>query len=258
MTENTNCKRIINFACEAYLEDDNWDYPIKVANENGMKFLYAIHDKDIKEDGELKKKHCHILVHLNNAMTMTAIMKKFRVRYVEAVKDFIAYGVYLTHTDIKSKEEGKFLYGIEVLQGNCIEVIKNRIQKDNRSKKENDNDILLILDFIDSCDYVSMNVLIRWCCNNNLYGVLRRAGRIITEVLYEHNRNCEYTLKDTLYKIRLDEMEKRMTAAEKELERAYGDLFTRVKNPFDGKIVTDGIKSETLESIRNGIKEIAG
>lgn len=254
--------RPCNYGIEWYAEDEGLEALISRIEEKGWRYAYILHDKDKNEQGENKKAHYQFLVRTGNGMTLSAFLKNAGVRYAEVLKSWEGFAVYLIHADEKSKANPyQFQYPENDLRGNMVDdvkrILRNKLEKKQKSKSEDDMGIIDILDFIASMDYVTMDCLVRWTCQNGLYSVFRRAGRIVSEVLAEHNRNCQFTLQDTLYQLRLEEMEKRMTKAEKELERAYGDLWTRAENPWTGKVIADNdIFDASVRQINSQIKEI--
>lgn len=254
--------RPCSFAMEWYLEDAGFEDLLQNLEKRDMPYVYALHDKDVDNDGNLKKPHYHIMVRVPGGMSLSAFKKNVNIRYAEPLKSWEAYCVYLIHADSESKSKGKYQYPVEVLCGNLREeaykIINRALGGNQKKKTEDDKGILQILEFIESMDYVTTACLVRWCCQNNLYSVYRRAGRIVADLLQEHNRNCQFTLQDTLYQMRLEAMEKRLTVAEKELERAYGDFKERITNPFTGQIIADtDVYSLSIKEMMKNLKEIS-
>lgn len=253
--------RPCSFAMEWYLEDMGFEDLLSILDRKGMPYVYALHDKDTDDMGELKKSHYHIVVRVKGGMTLSAFKKNVGIRYAEPLKSWEGYCVYLIHADSESKSRGKYQYPVDILCGSlrddAIKVINKALGGKQKGKSEDDKGILEILDFIESMDYVTTACLVRWCCQNDLYSVYRRAGRIVADLLQEHNRNCQFTLQDTIYQMKLEAMEKRLTVAEAELERAYGDFTARITNPFTGKIIADSdVYEQSLRDMMKGIEEI--
>lgn len=250
--------RPCSFAFEHYPEDGGVEDVVARIESKGYPYVYALHDKDMDEEGNPKKAHYHIEVRVPGGMSLSAFKKNIGIRYAEPLKSWEGYAVYLLHADNESKSKGKYVYQDSILKGTMVEEVRKVINKalgnNQKRKTEDDKGILEILEFIDSMDYLTTACLVRWCCQNNLYSVYRRSGRIVADVLSEHNRNCQFTLQDTLYQMRLEAMEKRLTIAEKELERAYGDFETRVTNPFTGKCISN--QEEYSKSIREMMKQL--
>lgn len=254
-------KRPCSFAMEWYRADSGFEELLKRLDNLGMPYVYALHDKDAKEDGSIKEAHYHIMVRVPQGMSLSAFKKNVDIRYAEPLKSWEGYCVYLIHADKESKSKGKYQYPVDILCGNlreqAIKIINKALGNNQKHKSEDDKGILEILEFIESMDYVTTACLVRWCCQNNLYSVYRRSGRIVSDLLAEHNRNCQFTLQDTLYQMRLEAMEKRLTVAEKELERAYGDFENRITNPFTGKAIVDNdIYQATVREMMKNLDEI--
>lgn len=254
--------RPCSFAFEHYHEDGGFEEILANLDDKGFPYVYALHDKDIADDGNPKKPHYHIEVRVPGGMSLSAFKKNVGIRYAEPLKSWEGYTVYLLHADSESKSKGKYVYPDSILQGTMADearkVINKALGNNQKKRGEDDKGILEILEFIESMDYCTTACLVRWCCQNNLYSVYRRSGRIVADLLAEHNRNCQFTLQDTLYQMRLDAMEKRMTAAEKELERAWGDFEQRVTNPFTGKIIADeDVYIASIREMMKGLDEIS-
>lgn len=253
--------RPCSFAMEWYLEDAGFEELLSILDQKDMPYVYALHNKDTDDNGEPKKSHYHIMVRVPGGMTLSAFKKNVGIRYAEPLKSWEGYCVYLIHADSESKSKGKYQYSVDILCGNlkeeAIRIINKALGGKQKKKSEDDRGILEILDFIESMDYVTTACLVRWCCQNNLYSVYRRAGRIVADLLQEHNRNCQFTLQDTLYQMRLEAMEKRLTVAEKELERAYGDFEKRVTNPFTGMCIANEEEyTDSIKELMKNLKEI--
>ena len=69
-------------------------------------YAYIVHDKDLDKEGKVKEKHLHILLQLNNAMTLTAVRSLFPVgasTLAQPVFDKADCFNYLTHKDKPDK-----------------------------------------------------------------------------------------------------------------------------------------------------------
>lgn len=255
------------FTVETYPE---WEMPLGVADwaaSKDLEYVYIMHDKDKKDDGEKVKPHYHILVRVPNDMTISAFSKNAGIdhRWIRERNNWRESALYMLHLSKKAKDNpNKFKYPIEALKGNAdtIEKVKKIVARASGNQQlksgEDDNGIIQILDYIESFDYLTTAALVRWCCANGLYSVYRRAGRIVTDLLAEHNRNCQFTLQDTLYQMKLEQMEKRLSAQEKELQKAFGDMWERQKNPFNGNVawVEKGVSEESIRQMRKNLDEI--
>lgn len=76
-------------------------------------YAYILHDRDTNDDGSLKEKHFHLLLQLNNAMTLSAVRRLFPAVLDEKGKEISTLGqpmrdksdcfVYLDHADLPDK-----------------------------------------------------------------------------------------------------------------------------------------------------------
>lgn len=252
------------FFVESYPEWENCFAAKEYAESKDYEWLMIKHYGEVKEDGSEKKEHYHTLVRTPNDMSVSAFSKNSGVeqRWIRERNNWRETARYMVHLSDSAVREGKKVFDYEELEGplkdRAIEYIKKKMEPGRVRSSEDDKGILQILDYIDSFDYLPTAALCRWCCENGLYSTYRRAGRIVADILQEHNRHCEFTLKDTIYQMRLEQMEKRMSKAERELEKAYGDLAERMKNPFTGKFVweEDEEFKESVALMDGQIKEI--
>lgn len=82
------------------------------------KWAWIIHDRDIDENGNYKKKHFHIVIMFENAMKLSQIATWFGIKenFIQIPKGsrntnpFYDCVQYLTHQDIKQIESGKTVY----------------------------------------------------------------------------------------------------------------------------------------------------
>lgn len=105
-----NNERVRNYALVTY-------HPIEViekvlaelCNAGRIRhYAYILHDKDLDQEGKLKEKHLHILVQLNNAMTLTAVRALFPIganTLAQPIYDKADCFNYLTHKDKPDKHQ---------------------------------------------------------------------------------------------------------------------------------------------------------
>lgn len=87
--------------------EDNFDKIIKVAQSSYKYYWYVFHDKDVDENGTLKKKHLHLVVYDNSPATIQKAIKNFEgatlPNLVEACRNGRAMLRYLVHKDDSDK-----------------------------------------------------------------------------------------------------------------------------------------------------------
>lgn len=208
--------RGVAFTTLTYLEDSDWAMPFTVAKFYGYPYCYAVHDKDSAD-----KVHCQSIIRVPHPQTISAFAKKFHIaeRKVQILSSWRDYCLYLIHADFDSKIMGKYQYSDEILCGNFKDEVQKVIRyhkEDNFGKsKEDDQSILQIIDFIESCEYISTKEVIRWCCLNGLYSNLRRSAGLIQSVIKEHNNLSAPVIRDTTYNIRMTMLEEKLEELEK-------------------------------------------
>lgn len=135
---------------------------------------YILHDKDRNLTGELKKPHWHIVWQTSSPRTITSLKKELNVEYLESVRTQKQMLAYLIHAN----DDSKYQYPLSDLKGDLS------IESDTE-----DNNVLLILDFIESCPIeLSVKELNYFCARNGLWSHYRRSSYIFIKTLEEHNK----------------------------------------------------------------------
>lgn len=100
------------FQCILYPDTNTYDFKEVLRNLKSFReWAYILHDKDLKtDDTDTKKAHIHFLLHLDNAMTISALSKKTGIpeNYIQNVRNERSMCRYLLHID----DEDKFQYDI--------------------------------------------------------------------------------------------------------------------------------------------------
>lgn len=111
-----------------YLEEFPLSYP---------KCVYILHDKDVwtaedeQEDaahvaGTAKKPHIHVMFKVPKQGTVNGVIRSFAgvIDYVEGITSPDAYIEYMTHSDFKSRKQGKVVYDPITFRGSRDLIIK--------------------------------------------------------------------------------------------------------------------------------------
>ena len=142
-----------NFAMVTYHSRETVENVLKLYLQLGRVRHYAfiVHDKDKKPDGELKETHIHILLQLNNAMTLSALRNLFpngNTTLGQPLRDKMDCFNYLTHKNTPEK-----------YQYNENDIISDDLQYWKEAQKtgsENDRTCELIRDILNNVDYWTM------------------------------------------------------------------------------------------------------
>lgn len=235
---NRKVARPVAFSVITYLEDNNWGEHFRKCLHDGYPYAYCIHDRDTKEDGTPDKPHCQSLIRIPNGKTVSAFAKAFNLKenLCQGLSSYVSYAVYLVHADFDSQVAGKFRYDSDEVKGSLreeiIRIIDNSRDIRQAKSKEDDSNIITILNYIESCEYLSVSDLVRWCCASGLYSVFRRAGNIVMSCLREHNK-VHYKESPEYYLSKQVETLKSLSDSLLHLtEGLYGDMWERQKNPF--------------------------
>lgn len=86
------------YDCESILTDviSNYD------------FAWIKHDRDVDEDGVLKKEHIHCMVTFNSPRKESWVLSRFKQSHIELISSVSSYLRYLTHSDCD--DSTKYIY----------------------------------------------------------------------------------------------------------------------------------------------------
>ena len=86
------------YNCESIMSDvmSNYDY------------AFIMHDRDVDEDGVLKKAHIHCMVSFNSPRKQSWVLSRFKQSHIEIISSASAYLTYLTHSDLD--DSTKYIY----------------------------------------------------------------------------------------------------------------------------------------------------
>lgn len=164
-----------------YPDDPSHVEAMSRLDSGGYKYIAILHNKDLEEDGSPKKDHWHVVVKFPSARYNSALAKELGIttNYIKDCKNLDGAVLYLVHHNDKDKAE----YDPEECFGSLVPYLMKLLEDDCEDIR-----VLQIVKLIDSvpgrCSY--REILIK-CCNNGLYGELRRLGSGVTQLIKEHN-----------------------------------------------------------------------
>lgn len=161
--------------------------------------IWCTQDKDIYDDdvfdenmnllhkaGDLKYTHTHYLIKLKTAKTLSAVAKIVKckdtdVNYIK--KTFDSALVYLVHFNC----DDKYQYDPSDVQSNCDKLL-SRFHKLIDNKKEMDDRVIPLFDFIDESEYLTFKQLVQYVYSTRQWNTFRANIGIYTRYLDEHNQ----------------------------------------------------------------------
>lgn len=175
-------KKYRNYEIILYPENqEHIDVLYKVKKD--FKFAYILHNKDRKDDGDLKKEHWHVQVFLDNQKTLSAFSKMLGLEdskhLIQIVKDKKKAIRYLVHVDNDEKES----YDVEDIITNIdIANYFSNLQSDESVDIDN------MFSFIDEYKgYLSYRTFFRFVRDSNIWSNYRRNQFAINKLIDEHN-----------------------------------------------------------------------
>lgn len=183
-------KRFRTFMLILYKDDPNYyDYINFILDKefSNKKFRYCgiTHDKDINDNGELKKPHEHIVLYFDNPRTINSISKEMNIpsQYIEKYNSLKTALLYLLHYNQGDKAQYDVNDTFGDLQLDLKKLVKNSV-------KTEEERVLQIIDLIDNYyKYTSYSQFLRDICNLGLYDILRRNNYLFIKILDKKNEN---------------------------------------------------------------------
>ena len=175
------------------------DKVIKALAEEHLTFAVSpIHDRDVDEDGSLKKSHYHLLLAYSSATTLNNIcgwfnacgMPESDLHSVRVCASGVGYYRYLTHKDNPEKAQ---------YDDNDIRVFNDSDELFKRfSKTSSDkiDDLVRIFQIVDELDTISFHCLLQYLMLNerDLFKMITSSSALAICVK-EYQRSLEYDLK---------------------------------------------------------------
>jgi len=172
-----------NFTLLLYPEDKTHMEALEYIKKN-YDCAYIKHDKDITEDGEIKKEHIHCVIRVgNNPRWRSAIAEEIGISeaYIEGC-NLIKQLRYLIHAD----QPEKYQYKLEEVEGNLKTSLIKEMEKDNESENEK---ISKMIEYVeDYMGYLSLEEFTNWCIANRCWKALTKSQYIFSRMIENKNR----------------------------------------------------------------------
>ena len=150
-------------------------------------YASILHNKDVTEDGEIKKEHIHIVVRFPQPRWSSAICKDLGIpeNYIEEVKKFENALQYLIHYNDLDKAQ----YNLDDVQG----PLKKRLAESlNKIEKSEGEKVTELIQFIQTYDKkLTITEFAKFCAYNGYWSEFRRSGAIFCKIIEEHNNTLE-------------------------------------------------------------------
>lgn len=172
------------------------DKVIKALAEEHLTFAVSpIHDRDVDDDGSLKKGHYHLLLAYSSATTLNNIRGWFKVcgmpecelHSVRVCASGVGYYRYLTHKDNPEKVQ---------YNDNDIRVFNDSdelFKKFSKTSADKIDDLVRIFQIVDELNTISFHTLIQYLMLNerDLFKLLTSSSALAICVK-EYQRSLEY------------------------------------------------------------------
>lgn len=177
-------KRVRNYLGVIYEDDERFDNQLfNLCQEKEA--IWIKHDKDLDDEGNVKKPHYHFVIQLKNACTLSSMAKRLEMNenMLEYVKNVNSSLKYLIHF----KDDNKYNYDKEDVQSNSEKLKRRFLDLVSKDTPETDK-MVGIYEFIQSQrDYIDPNILFKYAVKNNIWDAYRRNYAIIKDLVNNHN-----------------------------------------------------------------------
>lgn len=164
------------FTCILYADDKNFDKYFDFIIKNYLNITYILHNRDLTEDGTLKKAHYHFVFKVGeNARSVKSISEEINlpIQYIEGC-NHDSMLLYLLHINQPNKT-----------QYNVNEILGDRTRLLQLLEKQKDNNLRYkeLLDFVVNNRITDFSILLDYCCLNNKVDLLLRSQFLFNEIL---------------------------------------------------------------------------
>ncbi len=186
------------FCCILYPDSQTYDLDnvIKALAEEHLTFAVSpIHDRDVDNDGNLKKAHFHLLLAYSSATTLNNIIGWFKacgmpesdLHSVRVCASGVGYYRYLTHKDNPEKAQ---------YNDNDIRVFNDSdeiFKRFSKTASDRIDDLVRIFQIVDELNTISFHSLVQYLMLNerDLFKLLTSSSALAICVK-EYQRSLEY------------------------------------------------------------------
>lgn len=191
----TKCKY---FCAVLYPDSTTYDVDkvIKALAQEHLTFAVSpIHDRDVEDDGSLKKGHYHLLLAYSSATTLNNIRGWFKVcglpesdlHSVRVCASGVGYYRYLTHKDNPEKVQ----YSDKDIR--VFNDLDDLFKKFSKTASEKIDDLVRIFQIVDELNTISFHSLIQYLMYNDrdLFKLITSSSALAICVK-EYQRSLEY------------------------------------------------------------------
>lgn len=181
----SNSKIFVNryFVAILYEDDINYEKYLNNIKKKFTEVTYIKHDKDITDEGELKKTHIHILFKVGeNARHLNAVAKDIDIpsNYLQGCNKTKMLR-YLIHLDNPEKTQ----YSINEVQGELKKELKDILKRQVDEKPIYRE----IIRKIQENEIKNITTLVLYAINNNCLEEVKKMQYILTQIIKEHKKN---------------------------------------------------------------------
>lgn len=176
--------RARTFCLVLYIEDETHKRALEKVQKS-YDYAMCCHDKDVDENGVIKKEHYHIVLQFKNAKWNTALAEELGIteNYLEEARSIKRALLYLIHF----YDEDKYQYSTKEVTGPLKKRLEDYINNEGKTESEK---VLEILEEIDNTEeYIDFKVFVKHIAKIGYWDVYRRAASTINHYVDLHNKD---------------------------------------------------------------------
>lgn len=173
-------KRIRNLGIILYPNDQSHMLALDFIKHNFENYIYILHNRDLKENGENKDDHYHVILHFSNARKTSTLSKQLGVDevYFYYIKSLNGQLRYLIHYD----DDDKTRYQLDEVKGTLY--MLSKFKKSLKDSQDELSDVSQIYEFIVDNDISDLQTLLEFVLDNNFYSSFRRNYVMFKDLIF--------------------------------------------------------------------------
>ena len=135
-------------------------------------YAIVLHNRDVNENGEVKREHWHVVLRFNHPVWSSAICKELQIeeKFIENVKRIDNAIQYLIHYNDSDKAQ----YTVDEVQGNLRTKLVESINKIEKSEGEKVSELI---EFIENQnERITIKRFSTYCALNGYWSEFRRSA----------------------------------------------------------------------------------
>ena len=181
------------FGLLLYPDDEKYSFYINYITST-YDYIYILHDKDLDDNGSLKKPHVHCVINVSNAKWNTALSESITIplNYIQKIRNIENSLDYLIHFN----DDSKYQYSLDEVKGTKVLLNKLVSSVNNDGKDENLKNVELLEYISNEKKHIYLKDFALYCAEIGVWDIFRRSALIYVKIIEEHNYKIDNNRKN--------------------------------------------------------------